>query len=86
MKMKIQSGISNGFSLVGSLVSMHDYVPREIKGLGIIIDEREDSYKVAWIKSPYLIFIFERRIGWHLKNSLFIVSEAKKHEYCKKDK
>ena len=49
-------------------------------------DEREKEYMVAWIKSPYLIFTFERRIGWHLKNSLFILSEAKKHEYCKKDK
>jgi hypothetical protein len=72
--------------MIGSLVRMHDFVPRELKGLGIIVDEREKEYMVAWIESPYLIFTFERRIGWHLKNSLFILSEAKKHEYCKKDK
>ena len=64
--------------MIGSLVQMHDFVPRELKGLGVIVKEREKEYRVAWIKSPYLIFRFERRIGWHSKNSLFILSEVEK--------
>lgn len=61
--------------LIGAIVKRKGY---EV-GAGVIIEARkyygEVQVKIGWFASPFIRFQPERKIGWHLFSSLFIISE-----------
>lgn len=71
-------------SLIGSLVSFDDSTPLfgvKCRGTGIVTNARRECgkvyLKIVWIKSPYINFIEERKIGWHLIERLIILQNSK---------
>jgi len=70
--------------IIGSLVAFNDSTPlfgSKYSGIGIILDARfiDDNVfvKVFWIKSPYINFIDERKIGWQIFKRLIILQNPK---------
>ena len=62
--------------MIGSIVRRKGY---DI-GAGVIVGvERQFGkikVKVGWFSTPFIRFQTERKIGWHLYSSLFIISET----------
>jgi len=48
-------------------------------GIGVILDARryygELQVKVGWIKTPYILWQAERKVGWQIFDALIIISK-----------